>query len=1581
MSHRSILRLTRHAGLPAAVLLLWLTAVALPAATVVETANEFLLTGRFGAGEVAVIDKANGALRIGAASPDGGLLWRDVIRTGVSNPTSVAAGYLTDNAREAFVLLPDANGGAVLVFGDGEQGRLPLPADRNRLTAAYTSGGGSPSASDDALVILGADPTTGDPRLRLLQITNRLASLRADLPLDVELRELRRVDADRVAALAPAGPGEVELRLFTLGMDTARVVDHLPQLPADTRWILGRIEDSRALTVLAWQPGAPILRVGTQTVSGGDSPRFGPPALFDLGFPIAMVFPLDAADGRMRCAVVSAGGDTAAIYDWDGVGLLPVQSLAARSGRRWTALLPDGTGHLLAFAAASTGTASTQWQRWLATPAGYVAGPAGPLPAINPRRAGGNVLLFDADPLATEDARLLATLNLPDWTADPTGLPAALEVAVAALTPTNGLGAPVRRLVAPLPTGTRVALVNQLAPDIAMVNFAPADATSPAALDLVVEPPGGDPIEGEPISLHVVVRNRGGDASQPAQLEWNVPAGLDLVAASASAGLVNTNGGRVRLDLAALATGAEVRLELTVRGPPGAVREPFVLRAAIDPGTVLQTAPLPGVWIVPRPLGPGSAWSGEGNLLDSLSTNHAIARGNVRFGAGIRGQAFELDGATSLELSDNPLLRPDATAFTVAAWVRFADPPGTAQPQFVFAAPATFAGYDSFGLVHDGTQLVLRLTSAGGYTSSQGAPWLPAPATWYHLAATYDGAELRVYVDGVLFVRERTPAWFGPLAYPQPARGHWGGDGRGHFLHGTLDELRLVDHALDEAAIRALAGRDEPVALPRPVSGTVVVQRPDQSIWLQPPSGSAPTFVTFGQGPRLSPDGRHLLLYRDVKAAHAASGGSLIELDLQTGAESPRLDDAFETRGWCWTPDGRGWLYAQYLRGGIRRVDRATGADVLLVGEGGQQSFPTVNPVDGRVAFSGALAGSDAWLHVVDANGGGLTHVPNTTPRDAHPSWSPDGSWLAIHDGDGWFKLRPDGTQRTRLSPATATRRPTAAPAIWSADGQWLFASLLDEFTSLGRAYRIATDGSLRLDPLPGTTPANAAALGGLFDEPPGGVADLTLNTAASIRTAVRGTPFEIDLTVANRGPAVATGITVTAEWSAGSREFSVIAGTASAELHGSNLVLRLPDLASGQSNRMRLSCTPRVTGAWTQNFRLEATTPESNAIDNDARLDLIVLPEITVDAPIAYGRADGTIWLLSGAAEDQMLTPGWRPSISPDGRWLLFETVASTANHIEVAVLDVTPLAAGLPPGPPQSLGWFPARVTHSLAWFDAGERIAFASLDAAGRPTRTLLWRDPDLAGAPPTPAAWSVGAASAPVTGRIASPFLDVATPSGHRLAAFDRAQEPSWSPDGRVLAMRGAFEFVLLSAPLGRPAGDPVWLTQTIERHCRVPVNPCPPGDEIERLAPGGVQFEGPGAWTRDGKYLVAIGRPIGPDGVAGEPGLFAVRTVPGGGIRPLPIQTGAAPVSVGSAGTVLALLEPGALHIEPDGRRTLDLVLPADDPRLRLEALPALGSDAWRAVILPLVRDGHERPLRLDLDSIGPAAFLRLYVHE
>jgi chitodextrinase len=169
----------------------------------------------------------------------------------------------------------------------------------------------------------------------------------------------------------------------------------------------------------------------------------------------------------------------------------------------------------------------------------------------------------------------------------------------------------------------------------------------------------------------------------------------------------------------------------------------------------------------------GTSWTPSGKYGSALVFNGTSARVTVA-------------DAASLHLS---------TAMTLEAWVN----PSSNTPAW---RDVIYKGDDNYYLEGTSTNGGApatggRIGSGGGFTAAPSA--LPT-GTWSHLAATYDGTTLRLYVNGTQVASQARTGAIVSSTNPLQI----GGDGiYGQFFQGTIDEVRVYNTALTAAQVQA----------------------------------------------------------------------------------------------------------------------------------------------------------------------------------------------------------------------------------------------------------------------------------------------------------------------------------------------------------------------------------------------------------------------------------------------------------------------------------------------------------------------------------------------------------------------------------------------------------------------------------------------------------------------------------------------------------------------------------------------------------------------------------------------------------
>jgi hypothetical protein len=216
----------------------------------------------------------------------------------------------------------------------------------------------------------------------------------------------------------------------------------------------------------------------------------------------------------------------------------------------------------------------------------------------------------------------------------------------------------------------------------------------------------------------------------------------------------------------------------------------------------------------PPPSGLVSWWKGEGNAKDSIGANNGtLSSSGASYAPGEVGQAFRFDGTNGyVQIPDSPTLKP--ANVTVEAWV-WLDPklPSTnGGEQIVFKKNTWSAWFEGYSLLKEtvdngnGTssdrfQFVVSRSGNQVVINSQ---TMAQRGVWYHVAASYDGNQSILYVNGVAEASatpgfaldyDTTPLFIGTTGTWAPYLNMFGG---------MIDEGSIYNRALSAGEIAAI---------------------------------------------------------------------------------------------------------------------------------------------------------------------------------------------------------------------------------------------------------------------------------------------------------------------------------------------------------------------------------------------------------------------------------------------------------------------------------------------------------------------------------------------------------------------------------------------------------------------------------------------------------------------------------------------------------------------------------------------------------------------------------------------------------
>lgn len=136
-------------------------------------------------------------------------------------------------------------------------------------------------------------------------------------------------------------------------------------------------------------------------------------------------------------------------------------------------------------------------------------------------------------------------------------------------------------------------------------------------------------------------------------------------------------------------------------------------------------------------------------------------------------------------------------AFTITAWVNNESP--SISGSYRIISKESSGSNDNYWLSLQGGRLFLGI--GGGFFGPVGNF---DPNKWYHLAATFDDANdnVRIYIDGSEVLNQTTSVKLTANAEPLMIGANWQST---KYWHGLLDDIRIYDTALTDAAIAAIA--------------------------------------------------------------------------------------------------------------------------------------------------------------------------------------------------------------------------------------------------------------------------------------------------------------------------------------------------------------------------------------------------------------------------------------------------------------------------------------------------------------------------------------------------------------------------------------------------------------------------------------------------------------------------------------------------------------------------------------------------------------------------------------------------------
>jgi len=262
----------------------------------------------------------------------------------------------------------------------------------------------------------------------------------------------------------------------------------------------------------------------------------------------------------------------------------------------------------------------------------------------------------------------------------------------------------------------------------------------------------------------------------------------DFIGRATSAGdpnIVRAGGYDKALSARAEGSGRLVLIGWNVYGPSATTEDLTVLQQAINWAGEAGTCTLPPANMV-------SWWPGNNNALDIVGTNHGVLINGATYATGKVGEAFSFDGVDDYVQAPDSASLDITSQITLDAWIYPVALGGRVVDKI------SVGGADGF-LIDTYTGKVRLIAAGSAWVESS---TILSTGTWTHIAGTYDGSVVKVYVNGLL---DGSAA--GTAAIPTnnlPLR--IGADQNGgSVFNGLIDEVEIFNRALSASEIAAIS--------------------------------------------------------------------------------------------------------------------------------------------------------------------------------------------------------------------------------------------------------------------------------------------------------------------------------------------------------------------------------------------------------------------------------------------------------------------------------------------------------------------------------------------------------------------------------------------------------------------------------------------------------------------------------------------------------------------------------------------------------------------------------------------------------
>ncbi len=209
---------------------------------------------------------------------------------------------------------------------------------------------------------------------------------------------------------------------------------------------------------------------------------------------------------------------------------------------------------------------------------------------------------------------------------------------------------------------------------------------------------------------------------------------------------------------------------------------------------------------------------------DSCGVNHGILNGDPRWVTRGHGTALQLDGIDDYVYCNGNIDLKSSNNITITTWIKTEDAGDNLTKCYVFS--------DTGGLRHYQNNIEFILNIDGQWNRVQFPIDGSFNGLWHHLAGTYDGTELRLYIDGNL---KETSVSAGRITTNNTGIAIGKNSTRtGHVFKGQIDDICIFNDILTKNDIEQLYIRGDTSLFSKDYATQMVQEAEDMSKKLEP---------------------------------------------------------------------------------------------------------------------------------------------------------------------------------------------------------------------------------------------------------------------------------------------------------------------------------------------------------------------------------------------------------------------------------------------------------------------------------------------------------------------------------------------------------------------------------------------------------------------------------------------------------------------------------------------------------------------------------------------------------------------------